>query len=328
MESNNATLAREYLAWLRDLKGRRPSTTYNYAATIDQLLEFAGSRRLIDLQLDDLEAFLLRPRIKTRGPRAMPGTLAREATTLRSLYSYLHQRGYVKRDPAAFLASPRRPKRDPRPITDDQWCELWARPLPLDARVVLGLGFFCGLRRMEIVGLHPQQVERKTRQLVAFERKGGGEHSLPYGVMLDVLNAELPELGASEFVAPLYELCDDARACRRPLLVPWAEEIAALASKRPRRVHPLPAGKIDPQIVYKRLNTWLAAAGVPRAFTPHQLRYSCATNLARAGMPVQLIQRVLNHASLGTTERYVRSSNADIAEWAGLHLRREGGGRH
>src|SRR5258708_39173413 len=86
---HNTVLAREYLAWLRDIRGRRPATTYNYAATLDAFLTFVGGRPLTSLSLQDLEAFFLRPRTKTRGPRVAAGTIAREATTLRSLFTFL-----------------------------------------------------------------------------------------------------------------------------------------------------------------------------------------------------------------------------------------------
>lgn len=329
--SRNATLARSYLTWLSTIRGRRPSTTYNYAATLDAFLSHVGERCVTQLTLQDLEAFMLRPRVRqSKNGRAAAGTLAREATTLRSFYAFLHQRGHTSRNPALFLAAPSRPRREPRPIADDLWRRVWTHAeLTEEARVVLGLGFFLGLRRMEIVGLRPEQVA--PRELVAFTRKGGGEDSLPSGVMLDVFAAEMPALfghcGPAAFTEPLQALCEDARREGRPILLPWAEEIAQLASKRPRRVHELPAGDLDPQVLNKRLRRWLADVGLPNAFTPHQLRYSCATNLARCGMPVQLIQRLLNHADISTTQRYVRTSNIEVSDWFEQRqaLRREHG---
>ena len=77
----------------------------------------------------------------------------------------------------------------------------------------------------------------------------------------------------------------------------------------------MPDGAIDPQILNKRLKRWLAALALPELFTPHMLRYSAATNLARAGMPVQLIQKLLNHADISTTQRYVRTSNIEVSDW-------------
>jgi site-specific recombinase XerD len=51
------------------------------------------------------------------------------------------------------------------------------------------------------------------------------------------------------------------------------------------------------------------------AFSLHCLRYSAATNLARAGVPVQMIQRLLGHSSITTTMVYVRVSNVELTDW-------------
>ncbi len=150
---------------------------------------------------------------------------------------------------------------------------------------------------------------------------------MPYGVMLDVFAAELPALRVEAFLDPFYVMCDEAQSEGRPIVLPWADEIRELANKRPRRVHPMPDGAIDPQILNKRLKRWLAALALPELFTPHMLRYSAATNLARAGMPVQLIQKLLNHADISTTQRYVRTSNIEVSDWFEQRqaLRREHG---
>ncbi len=128
-QEHNATLARSYLTWLSTIRGRRPSTTHNYAATLDAYLGYLSDRAATHVALEDLEAFMLRPRLRqSKNGRAAAGTLAREATTLRSFYSYLQQRGHTTRNPALFLAAPTRPRRDPRPIRDELWLSVWTHP--------------------------------------------------------------------------------------------------------------------------------------------------------------------------------------------------------
>jgi hypothetical protein len=96
--------------------GRRATTIYSYAAVLDELLRFSDETPLSRLRLDDLERFLMLPCRKARG-RTLRQALSREATTLRSIYAYLQQRGHLQRNPAIFLTAPKRPRRDPRPPT-------------------------------------------------------------------------------------------------------------------------------------------------------------------------------------------------------------------
>lgn len=80
-------------------------------------------------------------------------------------------------------------------------------------------------------------------------------------------------------------------------------------------------GTIDAPSAFSRaLLKWCRDAKVPK-ITPHQLRYSCATNLARCGMPLHLIQSVMNHQSITTTQRYVKATNVEVVEWARLRKR-------
>jgi integrase/recombinase XerD len=294
------------------VKGHRPATVYNYAATLDPFLGWLGGRRFGSVTLEELEAFLMRPRTKCRGLRAAPGTLRREVSTLRGLFTWLHARGYVESNPTTLLVAPRRPKREPQVIADDLWQRVWIAELTDADRVLLGLGMFCGLRRAEMSGLRVKQVDLRGRQLVRFERKGGGDAVLPFGMMLDVFERDLPQLDAGRFVESLTALA--AQRPRGGLLMPWGDEIDAIVSKRPRS-HLLPPGAVDPQIASKRLRQLLARLELSGAFPLHSLRRSCATNLARAGLPVQMIQRLLGHSSIETTMIYVRVSHVELADW-------------
>lgn len=127
-------------------------------------------------------------------------------------------------------------------------------------------------------------------------RKGGNEHAIPWRVMRDVLHGQLPHLVVGEW-EPYGELG-------------WQH-----SRTNHGRVHYLAPDLIDPKSFWTRLQGWCERAQC-EPISPHQLRYSCATNLARCGMPVQMIQSLLNHSDLSTTMRYVRTSNVEIREWA------------
>jgi integrase len=163
--------------------------------------------------------------------------------------------------------------------------------LPVDARVALGLGYFCGLRRAEILALHGDQVALRARHLVEFVRKGGGKDRFDYGDVLDHFTWALPHLEARRLEAPLRALAFQRGS---EWLMPWQ-------SRRPQSLN-------------KRLTRWLAESGWPGAFGPHRLRHSFATNLLRSGVPLDVACDLCNHSSPAITMRYVRVAGGRLAQ--------------
>jgi site-specific recombinase XerD len=161
--------------------------------------------------------------------------------------------------------------------------------LPTDARVALGLGYFAGLRRAEIVSLRGDQVGR-DRRLVAFTRKGGGEDTFDYGDVLDHFAWSMPHLEPGRLETPLRRLALQ----RGPdSLMPWQS--------------------LRPQALNRRLTRWLDEAGRPGAFGPHMLRHSFATNLLRSGVPLDVACDLCNHSSPTITMRYVHTGGGRLA---------------
>jgi integrase len=158
--------------------------------------------------------------------------------------------------------------------------------------VVLGLGYFCGLRRYEIIGLKPEQLTTKWGRITNFVRKGGGEDTLRWDSLLSVYEEKLPKLLVSRdlFVQSLDRIL--TQRAGRPLLVPWANEDA----------------------VNKKLSYWCRSVGVEH-ITPHQLRHSAATNLVEAGVPLHIVREVMNHQSIDVTLRYVRTRGDELDAW-------------
>jgi len=314
--AHNAEMVRRYLVWLRDVRGRRPITLYNYASKLESFLEHIGSTPLEDVRRSTLEDWQTRPRIgKGRGGRGAPATQHKDVSVLRGLYGFLVAEGAVKRNPAALLGAPTIRNVHPKPVPEDIWRRIWfSDALPDEGRVVLGLGFFVGLRRAEIIGLSPNHVSTPARRLVGFTRKGGGDDITPYGEMVAVIVDVLPQLvgDASSFLDPLHSLV--AARLGRSYLLPWGEE--RTAGPWTTRAHGLPAGMADPQLIYRRLWRWQRACGVePGVFSPHALRHSTATNLLRAGVPIHLVSRLLNHSDIKMTMRYAKAGSDELGEW-------------
>lgn len=290
----NEEVVEAYLDWLRDVKGARASTVYQYAGKLHDLVGFLGGVPLADVTTQSLELWLQRPRGgRAHGEKGSPATLQRDAVIVGNLYRYGRGRGWFTADPTELLVTPPVKNRNPKPVEDGVWIPLWSRrTLSDEARVVLGLGYYCGFRRAEMAGLRRPQVDLARRRFVGFTRKGGGDDVLDFGELLGVYEDCLPHLvpgGVASFMDPLRRVTKAA---------PEGEALL--------RWRPCPDGGPDPHQVYRRFKRWGCD------FTPHQLRHSFVTNLLRAEVPVQLVSNLANHSSLNVTMRYAKLGGQDL----------------
>lgn len=278
-----------YLTWLRNVRRCSAETVRCYGSTLNQLVLWAPPGGLQNLTVGDLEAFVTRTR--RNGRAAAAATQKRDADALKSFYKWAIREGIVEKDVAEPLLAPKVRNVAPKPIDDDTWLALWSYPTLSDQdRAWLGLGFFCGLRRAELVSVRQHHLSVPARKLVSFVRKGGGDHTVPIGTMLEVFDAKLPHLQPGR-------------------LWPVLERLDGLQNPDDRIV-----GVTDGGLLGKRLDRWLTYLSLPR-YTPHSLRHSAVTNLLRAGIPLHLVSRLMNHTDTSTTMRYVKAGGDELSEW-------------
>jgi integrase len=288
-----AEAAERWLEWSEVRRNRRPTTLMAYRQVLREFLPWVGAMDVAAVTRLEIETFLDRPHQRVARPK--PATVKREVATLRSFFQYCEDEGLVDRSPARGVHAPTVHNVQPRPIDDDVWRQWWGHSLPDGLRVALGLGFYGGLRRAEIVSLRCHQVTDEA--VVDFIRKGGGTHTLPWADMRNALKRRLPHLVEDDdLLAPALRRLR-SRGADAPLM-PWAS--------------------LDPGEVNKRIRRWAERHGLP-TFTPHQLRHSTATNLLRAGVPLHLVTSLLNHSNPAITMRYVAAGASQLAE----HLRHQ-----
>lgn len=266
-----------YLDWLGAARNAAPGSVRTYRNTLTAL------PRTLDLDAAELEAFLRRP------PLRAPSTRVKEAAILRGYFGWCHRRGLIASDPTIDLAVPKAPHRQPRPVGDEVWLRHWTAELPTRARLIMGLGMFAGLRRAEIARLRPDHVQRRPLMLVAFVRKGGGDHTLPLGDLLELWARRMPHL-------------------RPELFLPALE--ARLAGGLPLAWDRLSQAELDPSALNQYLRTTLG-----RDITPHALRHGFCTNAIRAGLPLAMVQKLANHSSPSTTSGYIQVGGGELREW-------------
>ncbi|PSJ58689.1 tyrosine recombinase XerC [Kumtagia ephedrae] len=286
-------------SWLKMLaRERRLSalTVEAYERDTRQFLQFLTGHRggapgiadIADLRPADLRAFLAARRKDGAGAR----TLGRGLAGVRSLLRFLERRGLVNAAGAAALRAPRQPKSLPKPLTaadarrvvseDEQLAEEpWVAAR--DA-AVLTLLYGSGLRISEALGLPAGALAPPGDSVLRVTGKGGKTRLVPV----------LPV--AVQAVAEYRRLCPYHLDAQGPLF-------------RGAR-----GGPLNPAIVQRAMRKMRGALNLPDTATPHALRHSFATHLLGRGGDLRVIQELLGHASLSTTQVYTGVDTARLLE--------------
>jgi integrase/recombinase XerC len=212
-------------------------------------------------------------------------TLARKLSTLRSLYRYLVREGLSAANPARGVASPRRPKKLPTVLPEEEVAALVeapeaGAPLALRDRAFLELLYASGLRVSELTGLSLGDLDLAagTVRVLGKRRK---ERIVPVGRRaLEAIDRYLDQARPALAAGPDHARAGDA------LFLNWR------------------GGRLSARSVARALDKWVLAAGLPRHVHPHVLRHCFATHLLANGADLRGIQELLGHASLSTTQRY------------------------
>ena len=270
--------AGEFLRYLDLQRGASRHTLRGYATDLAEFSAFLSREGLGSLEEADARA--IRAWLAWLHDRKLAkSSVARKLATVRSCFRYLARLGLVELNPARQVRSPRLPRRLPSFLPKDESKELLDAPLErseagLRDRALLELLYATGLRVAECCGLDLDDVDRR-RGAVRVLGKGGKERVVPAGdAALEALDAWLSVRG--EGGGALFTSLRGSRLSTRS-------------------VH---------RIVKRRAR----AAGIDRRVSPHTLRHTFATHMLGEGADLRLIQELLGHSRLSTTQRYTHVS--------------------
>jgi integrase/recombinase XerC len=265
-------------AFLRHLeveRGASPHTLRSYGHDLEEFERFlAGADAGGDVTAVDARA--IRSYVAFLHRRSLaPASIGRRVAAVRSFLTFLVRRGHLRRNPARGVRTPRLPQTLPNFLpVDDAKTLVDARAVGGAARArdvaILELLYASGLRVSELVGLDVDHVDRAART-VHVRGKGGKERVVPYG-------------GAAARALDHY--LGRRATDRGPVFVN-----ARGARLTARSVHTI-------------VRRSARAAGIVRRVTPHTLRHSFATHLLDGGADLRMIQELLGHSRLSTTQRY------------------------
>ena len=278
--------------WVDHLEHERGRSRHTVDAYRRDALDLA--RSCCDWGIEDpaeVEALVLRRYLADLGERGYArSTIARRASTTRSFFALLVRRGIVDVDPAALLGSPKQGRYLPRVLRIDEVDRLVVAPDPttpvgLRDRALLELLYACGGRVSEVTGLDLAALDL-PQGLVRLLGKGNKERIVPLG-------------------EPAVDTLRDYLGRGRPKLASGVATDAVLLNTRGDRL-----GTRDARTAVERA---ARVAGLGHV-TPHTLRHSFATHLLEAGADIRIVQELLGHASLATTQRYTHLSRGRLRE--------------
>ena len=263
--------------------GRSAHTRRAYLGDVRSLFDFLDGR---GIGLDGLSLPVLRTWLAAAaGAGAARTTLARRTSAVKAFTAWAVRRGLLTTDPAARLQVPKAHRTLPAVLRQDQALHAMAAaksgaeqgdPLALRDRLIVEMLYATGIRVSELCGLDLDDVDSR-HQLVRVLGKGNKQRTVPFG-------------------APAADALRGWLADGRPALVTAESGPALLLGARGRRLDVRQARTVVHQTVS-------AVNGAPD-MGPHGLRHSAATHLLEGGADLRVVQELLGHSSLATTQLY------------------------
>lgn len=282
----------EFLAFLKHEKNASPHTVAAYGRDLREVAAYLKERQV---RWDRAGVVILRGYLaELHEKKRMKTTIGRKLAALRSFFDYGVRTGRVAENPAKMLATPRPDKRVPAFLTEGETAELLelprtSKPLDLRDKAILELFYATGARVSELVGIETADLHFGER-LVRVRGKGRKERIVPFGrKALQALEAY-------------------ARARGGLLEKGSGGETAFFVNYR--------GGRLTTRSVQRMVRKYIRQTAVRRKISPHSLRHSFASHLLGRGADLRVIQELLGHASLATTEKY---THVDLQQLLGVY---------
>ena len=283
MDQQTIKIRKDYLRYLRLQRSVSPNTLEAYALDLDKLLVFLEheGKLVTDVELSDLQSFAAGLHDVGIGPRSQ----CRILSGVRSFYRFLVMDGYMDNDPTELLESPVLGEHLPEFLTPQEVDQLkdsidLSKPEGHRNRAIIEVLFSCGLRVSELVNLKWSQLYADERYLRILG-KGSKERLVP------ISNTALREI-------------ENYLPWRNSLKIKPGEEDYVFLNRR--------GAHLTRVMVLIMLKTQAEEAGIKKTISPHTLRHSFATALLEGGADLRVIQALLGHESIGTTEIYTHMS--------------------
>jgi integrase/recombinase XerC len=292
------SLFQQYITYLEAERNFSPYTIRNYitdlkgSKNIKGLIPFLSEKGLTSpikadrFDIRDYLSYLAEQKV-------VKASIARKVSSMRSFYKYLEREGIITINPMQYISSPKLDRRLPSFLTDTEINRLLDTPDAEDPygrrdRAFLELLYASGLRVSELTGLQIDQVNLETREIRVIG-KGSKERVVLMG-----------EPAANALEIYMQEARD---------LIPKIKPTSRTNKRKSKAVFINNDGyPLTERSVQEILQRYADEAGIGKRVHPHMLRHTFATHMLNGGADLRVVQELLGHADLSTTQIYTHIS--------------------
>lgn len=268
-----------FLAYLRHEKNASLHTIASYQSDLLQLAEFMENKKA---GLKDIDNVVLREFLAvlySRGDKK--STVGRKLAAVRSFFQFCVRRHWMADNPAKLVSTPKQEKPVPTFLSEDEMKAFLdmpptAKPLDIRDKAILELLYATGIRVSELVGIGIEDVKFSER-LIRIKGKGKKERLVPFGKMAE-------------------------RSLRSYLRV--RSQIGKVQMERDSLFLNYRGQRLSSRSVERTVDKYIRRSALRRKISPHSLRHSFASHLLSRGADLRVIQELLGHESLATTQKY------------------------
>ncbi len=288
-----------FLAHLQTVRGASPHTLRAYAQDIAQFVDYAhDTHQIRDAQKVDTPLVRAYVAHLTTERNLARTTVARKAASVRAFFRFLARRGVVNRSPVQNIVTPRQASPLPKFLSEDATQDLMQAP---DAkspggvrdRAILEVLYASGIRASELVGLRLDDLtfDAQTGEGTARIRQGKGNkeriallNQTSVAALTDYLQTARPQLLANAPIGKTNKPTETALFLNK-----WG-------------------GRLSDRGIRRLFDKYCETVAATHKITPHSLRHTFATHLLDHGADLRVVQELLGHADLSTTQVYTHVS--------------------
>jgi integrase/recombinase XerC len=268
-----------FVSYLKHEKNASPHTQSSYKRDLDQFAEYLKRSRISLRKIDNvvLRGFLA----VLYDKKIKKSTISRKLAAIRSFFQFCISKGWLEDNPAKIVATPKQEKPVPSFLSEEEMTDFLDlprsdKPLDLRDRAALELLYATGLRVSELVDIDLEDLNFEER-LIRVRGKGKKERIVPFG--------KRAEDCLTSYILSRSMINKDS-----------VDEKALFLNYRGERV--------TSRSVERIVDKYIHLSAVRRKISPHSLRHSFASHLLSRGADLRVIQELLGHESLATTQKY------------------------
>lgn len=277
----------DFLTYLRGECHLAANTIAAYGRDMQRFVAWVGKKRLTHLSVRELSDY-----VRTLHAEGLaPASISRNIVAIRTFFRFLQLEGVVSENPAELLATQKMWQRVPNVLTSRQVDAFLSAPRKTDSfwqrdAAMLEVLYATGCRASEVCSLRVRDLSLGQRHLRC-EGKGGKQRMVPIG---------------DRAIAAVERYCEQLRG-----------RLAAKSPHPPEQLFLSRSGRPMDRIQLWRLVKFYARrAGIQSEISPHSLRHSFATHLLAGGADLRLVQEMLGHASIQTTQVYTHVEHSRL----------------